>query len=273
MCLIAFAWRVHPRYPLILAANRDEFHERPSEPLAEWPEAPAVYGGRDLRGGGSWLGLKANGRLAAVTNVREASAPEFGLLSRGALTAAFLSGRLGAAASARQLMHKASQYGPFNLLLYDGTHLVWASNRPEPRWSLVEPGVHALSNAALDTPWPKTQKLGAALSAWLAEGQETPEAARKPLFAALGDVQQAPDEELPDTGVGTEMERFLSSPFISGTRYGTRASSLVLVGAEQAYFEERRYGPEGLRMGVNKLSVPLTLKRAAVRRPPGSPPR
>lgn len=250
MCLIALAWRAHPRYPLIVVANRDEFHDRPAAPLAEWPDAPGLYGGRDLRAGGAWLALGAGGRLAAVTNVREPPPPSAGLRSRGALATGFLRGAMPAPVAAQGLMAEAAGFGAFNLLLSDGESLSYASNRPEPRWQPVAPGVHGLSNAGLNTPWPKTLRLRAALQAWLDQGQTELE----PLFGALADTRTPDDAELPDTGVGLAMERLLAPPFIRSARYGTRASSVVLVGPEGWRFEERRFGPDGLALGRSVLA-------------------
>lgn len=250
MCLIALAWRAHPRYPLVLAGNRDEFHDRPSAPLANWPDAPGVHGGRDLRAGGGWLALSAAGRLAAVTNVRE-PVPGASLRSRGALVTQFLTGRDGATDAARALMPQAAAYGAFNLLLYDGADLSYAGNRPQPHWQAVAPGLHGLSNAALDTPWPKTLRLRGALADWCAAGDDDPQ----PLFAALADTAPPEEATLPDTGIGLAHERFLATPFIRGPAYGTRASSLVLFDADGGWrFEERRFGPAGREDGVTVLA-------------------
>ena len=250
MCLIALAWRAHPRYPLVLAGNRDEFHDRPSAPLAAWPDAPGIHGGRDLRAGGGWLAL-SRGRLAAVTNVREIL-PGAGQRSRGALVAGFLAGRTaGAEAAAIALQADAPHYGGFNLLLYDGAALVYAGNRPQPHWQAVLPGVHGLSNATLDTPWPKTLRLQAAMRQWIAAGQDDVE----PLFAALADTAPPDDADLPDTGVGLPRERLLGPPFIRGPVYGTRAASVVRFGSDGSWqFEERRFGPDGRADGVTRLS-------------------
>lgn len=256
MCLIAFAWRVHPRYPLILVANRDEFHERPSAPLAEWPDAPGVYGGRDLRAGGGWLALDRRGRLAAVTNVREPQTPAAGLRSRGALVSQYLLGTAGATAAAGTLHAEAARFGAFNLLLFDGLELSYSGNRPAPHWRPVPAGVHGLSNASLDSPWPKSLRLCAALERWLALGEGAGAHSLEPLFAALADRSPAEDGQLPDTGIGREAERVLAPPFIAGSRYGTRCSSLILIGAEGWRFEERRFGPDGLALGSTVLEWP-----------------
>ncbi len=246
MCLIALAYHQHPRYPLVLVGNRDEFHARPAEPLFVWGDGSDVIGGRDAQAGGTWLGVTAEGRLGAVTNVREPQSPPPGLRSRGGLIPDFFqqSGQT-AAAAAEKLLSEAAHYGPFNLLLYDGSSLCIAGNRPTPHWQPLSPGVHTLSNAALDTPWPKTERLKAALQQWLDAGSTEPSA----LFAALADETPAPDAELPDTGVGLALERMLATPFIRGAAYGTRASSVVLIGADDFSFEERRFGPNGTALG------------------------
>lgn len=250
MCLIALAWRAHPRYSLVLAANRDEFHDRPSAALAEWPDAPGLYGGRDLRAGGSWLALAANGRLAAVTNVREPDLSA-GQRSRGALVSQYLCSRDSATAAAEGLMAEAARYGAFNLLLFDGQALSYASNRPQPRWQPVTPGVHGLSNATLDTPWPKTLRLQTAMARWSAAGDDDAET----LFAALADAEAPADAELPDTGVGLARERLLAPPFIRGPVYGTRASALLRIAEDGHWqFEERRFAADGLAAGMVQLS-------------------
>jgi uncharacterized protein with NRDE domain len=248
MCLIAFAWNAHPRYPLILVANRDEFHARPTAPLAPWVDAPDVIGGRDLQEGGGWLALnRARPRLAAVTNVREPTvipAPR----SRGALVRDYLTGDDCAVSFAELIRVEGNDYGPFNLLLWDGEDLIYATNRLKPRWETVPSGVYGLSNGGFDAPWPKACRLTAALRSWIsgvdAVGETEPDF--EPLFAALADDAIAADAELPNTGVGIEMERRLSPPFIRGSAYGTRASSVVLIDqGGHAVFVERSFGPDG----------------------------
>lgn len=252
MCLIAVAWRMHPRYRLILAANRDEFHARPSLPLAEWQDAPQIVGGRDALHGGSWLALRGR-RLAAVTNVRRP--PEQDGRSRGALVADFVRSDAHAAAAMGALADEAAQYRPFNLLIHDGDTLAFASNRPDasggPGFAMrtSDPGIHGVSNGALDAPWPKTAMLMAKLGEWVASSAavlpagEAPDL--EPLFAALADTTLAADDRLPDTGIGLERERFLSPAFIAHPTYGTRASTVVLIAEDHAEIVERRFGPEG----------------------------
>lgn len=240
MCLIAFAWNVHPRWRLVLAGNRDEFHARPTAPLARWADAP-VIAGRDLEAGGTWLGVSAAGRCGVVTNVRDPLAPQDGR-SRGLLVTDWLRGDAGAAVHAQALRAVAADYRPFNLLTFGARDAFYLGNRPRPRAQAVEPGVHGLSNADFNTPWPKTRRLMERLRAWLDQGGDDV----APLFAALADGQPAPDDELPDTGIGRERERRLSAAFIGGTEYGTRASTVVLIGrAGDGRIVERRFGPGG----------------------------
>lgn len=236
MCLIAFAIETDPARPLLLAANRDEFFDRPTEPLHRWalPDGTGVVAGRDLRDGGTWLGMSETGRVAMLTNVRSAN-PGPGRRSRGELTTRWLQ----ASGGVDDLLSgiDASDYGGFNLVVGDLATGFWAwiSNRDpalphsEQPHRLhrrrLDPGVYGLSNAALDTPWPKTQRLKRALGDALAAGPD-PET---PLVAALADRDTRPLSELPATGVPAELERALSSPFVdmADRGYGTR-SSLVL---------------------------------------------
>jgi uncharacterized protein with NRDE domain len=258
MCLIAFAWNAHPRYTLVLAANRDEQHERPTAAAGRWDDAPDVYGGRDLRQGGSWLALNRNRRLAAVTNVREPVRLE-GLKSRGQLVRDFVVGDGCAVTEAELRRMDGSDYGPFNLLLWDGLELVLASNRPEPAWTTLSSGIHGISNGAVDEPWPKVRRLTARLRSWLeAQPATAATADPSPLFAALADSETAPDAELPDTGVGIEAERRLSPPFIRGSAYGTRASTVLLIGRDgRASLVERNFGPEGVDAGERRIDLQL----------------
>ena len=261
MCLIALAWRAHPRWRLVLAANRDEFHARPTLPLARWTDTPAVVGGRDALHGGGWLALRG-ARLAAVTNVRRP--PEREGRSRGELVADLVRADAPATHALDALAGAAPGFRPFNLLVHDGETLGFATNLPgAPRagedgrafaMRLLAPGVHGVSNGDLDAPWPKTARLMARLDAWLRSADaagDAPDLA--PLFDALADPAAAPDDALPDTGVGLELERLLSPAFIRGARYGTRASTVVLIGAGEARIVERRFGPDGVFEGETDL--------------------
>ena len=180
--------------------------------------------GRDLQAGGTWLGVTAAGRCAVVTNVRDPQASLAGW-SRGLLVSDYLTDSRGASAQAQTLLAKAASYRPFNLLLFDAQAALFLGNHPQPHGRALDPGVHALSNADLDTPWPKTCAIRQRLQAWVARAGDDP----LPLLAALADEQIAADDKLPDTGIGLERERWLSSAFVRGERYGTRASTLVAI--------------------------------------------
>ena len=241
MCLIAFAWNVHPRWRLVLVGNRDEFHARPSAGLARWEDAP-IIAGRDLRAGGTWLGVTPAGRCAVVTNVR---APQVvpGTRSRGALARDYLAGTDSADAHAAKLLDEAATYGAFNLLLFDADSAWLVGNHPRPHRRPLDAGVHALSNAALDTPWPKVCALDAHLRAWLAAGGVDP----LTLLELLRDEHVAADAELPDTGIGIERERWLAPAFVRGREYGTRASTVVAIAHDgRGLIVEHRFAADGM---------------------------
>lgn len=259
MCLIAVAWRSHRRYPLVLIANRDESHARASAAAGFDPDAPEVYGGRDLVQGGSWLQVSTRGRLAAVTNVRAGRNPEAKPRSRGWLVRDFVRGDRGAAEFASALEKTGGEYGRFNLMLWNGEALEFASNHPRATRLTVPPGLHAMSNGAFDAQWPKSGHATRSLAAWLESAQSYSDAvdsaALEPLFNALADTTVAPDGLLPDTGVGQELERALSPPFVSGESYGTRCSSVVLVAPDLFVFAERRFGPMAAPAGESLMTL------------------
>lgn len=229
MCLIAFAVAPTPGLALVVLANRDERLERATERMHAWRDGSGVIAGIDREAGGTWLGAHAaRGRFAAITNVRDVAdlrPREPGERSRGSLVSGFLladdgAEMLGAAAAREREMRG------FNLLLTDRAGTYWASNRGgEP--TRVSPGVHGLSNAFLDTPWPKVERAKAALRGVLAGARAEP--SLESLFAILEDDTHPPDELLPDTGVGLELERALSPIRIAMPGYGTRSSTVVLV--------------------------------------------
>ena len=231
MCLIAIAWQAHPDQPLVVAANRDEWRDRPAVPARWWDDHPQLLAGRDLQAGGTWMGITRGRRFAAVTNFRDPSDRRSTALSRGTLVAEFLLGTGTPQAYLRELAGRAAQYNGFNLLVSDGTSLLYFGSR-EGEVREVEPGVHALSNHLLDEPWPKVRRARAALASALGSGDE-------PLFAMLSDTAPGPDDQLPDTGVGLERERLLSPILITGPDYGTRASTVLRAGRNGARFEER----------------------------------
>ena len=250
MCLIAFAWRAHPRWPLVMIANRDEFHARPTAAADFLADAPDVFGGVDLRAGGSWLLVSKRRRLAAITNVRVGLSPETAPRSRGELVKAFALSDVGAPEFIASIAPRAHEYGRFNLLLWDCESLHSVGNHPDFHAEEVAPGLHALSNANLDEDWPKARRAKQALSAWMSE-QATSAASpdTEPLFAALADTALASDAELPDTGVGLELERRLSPPFVLGDTYGTRCSTVVLASCDGIEMSERRFGANQALLG------------------------
>ncbi len=237
MCLIVLAYRHHPDFPLVFAANRDEFYDRPAAPAAFWDDAPDLLAGRDLRAGGTWCGLTRAGRFGAVTNYRDLRRRVEGGPSRGRLVPAFLQGTQAPPEFLEELAGENASYDGFNLLVGDRASVGYYSNREE-KVRRLGPGVYGLSNHLLDTPWPKVERAREAMTALLAEGP--PEL--DPLFALLADDQRAPDEALPDTGVGHAMERMLSSVFITSPGYGTRASTVFWVDRDgHATFAERTF--------------------------------
>lgn len=247
MCLIVVGWRVHPDYPLVVAANRDEFYVRPSSPIAHWPDATQVIGGLDLEAGGTWLGITESGRFAAVTNVREPAMAK-GERSRGALTRDFLT----ADASAEDFAAKidGGRYSGFNLLLGDGESLVYCSNR-DGRPRRLAPGIYGLSNHLLDSPWPK---LVAARERFAAALPGLPDEAA--FFELLADQTIVADENLPATGVPIEWERLLSAIFVKSENYGTRASTLVWQGADGTVtIHEQSFGPNGQALQSSVIST------------------
>ena len=252
MCLIAFAWRAHPRWRLVLAGNRDEFHARPTAPLAPWDEAPQILAGRDLEAGGTWAGVGPLGRASVITNVRDMTADHSGI-SRGLLVADYLGSTIPAREHAIELMASARDYRPFNLLTFDRDDAYYLGNHPGARAQLVDTGIHGLSNADFNAPWPKTRALVHRLTDWIAEGKGDDTEA---LFAMLSDQGRWPDDLLPDTGIGIERERILSSAFIVGENYGTRASTVVLIDHDdRTIIAERRFGPNGVPEGETRLEL------------------
>lgn len=246
MCIILLAHKAHRDYPLILAANRDEAYARPAAPAAFWDDHPNVYGGRDLDKGGSWLALTLSGKVAAVTNFRNGKPAPVAPRSRGELVSGFLSGSEGAETNLERVKSQGDQYGGFILIAGTIEALYWLSNRGAGV-EKITPGVHGLSNHLLNTPWPKIRRSKQAVEALLGAGEAELTAG---LFELLADRNEASDHELPDTGVGLQRERELSAVFIRGERYGTRASTVILVDRNGgAYFIERSFGAGGAPLG------------------------
>lgn len=246
MCLILLAWRVHPEFPLVFAGNRDEAYERPSAAAGFWADDPRIFGGRDLEKGGTWLGMTRTGRLAAVTNYRDGRAARVAPRSRGELTAAFLRGTDEPRAYLEGVEARGSDYGGYTLVVSDLERMVCISNRGRSIEEIA-PGIHGLSNHLLDTPWPKVTRGKERLSR-LMKADES--GLIRGLFDVLEDRTVAPDAELPDTGVGLPRERELSCAFVAGERYGTRASTVLLLSRnDEVVCVERRFGARGAPQG------------------------
>lgn len=240
MCVLFLALGAHPAHRLVLAGNRDEAHARPTAGLARWSDAPHVLAGRDLEAGGTWLGVTDVGRWATVTNVRDPASVRPDVRSRGALVADFLRGDASPADYAARVQAERDATNGFNLLVGDGAEVWIASSRRDA--GRLAPGIYGLSNDTLDTPWPKLVRGRAAFSEAL-----EPERLDPPdLLAFLADETLADDADLPETGVGRDIERVLSPLFIRGLRYGTRASTALLIG-DSVRIAEQTWGPDGAR--------------------------
>lgn len=248
MCLILLAWQAHADYPLVVAANRDEFFRRRTASAAFWPDKPNVLAGRDLEAGGTWLGVNRQGHFAALTNYREGGRQRPDAPSRGALVSDYLAGEGDAQPDAERylaaLQEKGGQYNGFNLFVGDGRRLGYYSNSNSGvRW--LPPGLYGLSNHLLDTPWPKLASAKRAFAGALAG---LPAAA--PFFELLADREIVPDTHLPETGVPLAWERTLSAIFVASPDYGTRASTLLTVHRSgRIELSERGFGPAGEPLG------------------------
>ena len=242
MCLIFAAWRVHPDYPLVVAANRDEFFARGTASAEFWLDALQILAGRDLEAGGTWMGLTRGGRFAALTNYRDPAQMRSGTPSRGGLVAGYLTGADSPEAYLRRTAAMGRECNGYNLLVGDHNELWWSSNvAGETR--RLEPGIYGLSNHLLDTPWPK---VGAGKTALSAAIDELPH--EHGLFELLRDASIHPDEELPRTGVPLDWERLLSAAFVNSPTYGTRSSTILIRdSAGRVVFDEQTWLPGALR--------------------------
>jgi uncharacterized protein with NRDE domain len=249
MCLLVLAWNVHPRYRLALAANRDEFHARPAAPL-EWWARPRMLGGRDVQAGGTWLAVGPDGRFGVVTNYRDLQGPLAGAPSRGGLIPTFLDSAESARGFASQLAPEATRYSGFNLLIGDASNLCYVANRTDRSVRELDSGVAGLSNHLLDTPWPKLMRTRARFERLLAGDNLSV----NELFAMLTDSQPTEDSELPNSELPRELERALSAPFIVNERYGTRCSTVLLIGHDGGVvISEQCYDPRGRITGRERF--------------------
>jgi len=247
MCVLAFAWKAHPRWQLLVAGNRDELHARPAAPLDRWAASDHLLAGRDLLSGGTWLGVSERGRFAVVTNLRGFGSPVAGLASRGALVTDYLAGQ---GDHADPLTADLSMFNPVNLIVADGSGAHFLSNRPETLRSVLASGLYGLSNGQLDEPWPKTMRLKSRLLDWITGTATDPEL----LFDGLH------EEVLPDVGLDPHIpsdiaQEPLHSPiFIRNPVYGTRCSTVVAIDAEgHGVMMERRFAANGEETGRTTL--------------------
>jgi uncharacterized protein with NRDE domain len=259
MCLILFAWQAHPRYPLVVAANRDEFHDRPTAAAEFWEESPDILAGRDIQAGGTWLGVSRSGRFAAISNYREplykASPLEY---SRGHLVRDFLLDDSTPASHAKQVQTLGEHYRGFNLLVGDSNDLFYVSNRKQGTVS-VSAGSHGLSNHLLDTDWPKVHSGRERLNALLLEEQVDPDA----LLEMLADQGAVSPTRLTIEELQSEPENVTRRTFISSPVYGTRSSTVLLVDhSGEITFVERQFDADSKPTGTrsHKFSTGLSWK-------------
>jgi uncharacterized protein with NRDE domain len=244
MCLILVAWRAHPDFPLVVAANRDEFFARPTAPAGWWGEAPDILAGRDLQAGGTWLGVNRRGVFAGLTNFRDPSRQRPDAPSRGALVAEGLAGGAPVAERLAWLARHGGAYNGFNLIFSDGRELA-VHESVSGNGQVLGPGIYGLSNHLLDTPWPKVVAAKSRLHTAL---ESLPDTAA--LLALLRDDRPAPDDALPRTGVSLEWERLLSAAFIRAPGYGTRSSTVILTDrAGRVTFQEWSWNEAGSQIG------------------------
>ena len=250
MCLIAWHWQPDHETPLLLLGNRDEFYARPTKRLQWWSDMP-VLAGRDLQAGGTWLGVNRRGQLAALTNYRDPLNNRGNAPSRGALVTDFLTGDRSSSTYLNELAGRCADYNPFNLLVFDGQHLMGLESR-HARVRAMAPGTGAVSNADFDTPWPKLSRLHGSLEAALATQLTTD----TELLTWLHNDQQALDVDLPSTGLEMGLERALSAAFINTPSYGTRASSIVRIGRHEVSFREESFHAAGPIASERQVFIP-----------------
>ncbi|ARK23414.1 hypothetical protein SporoP37_01035 [Sporosarcina sp. P37] len=249
MCLLAFQLQSHPKYKLVLMANRDEAYGRPTAPANFWSDHPEILAGRDMEQMGTWLGINKRGKVAALTNYRDFTLPETGKLSRGHIVSSYLQSDVKAAEFMELLHINRGDYAGCNVLAGSAEELYYYSTIGQSIKRLTS-GTHGLSNAFLDTPWPKVNKTKALLADYL---QQTNEIDPEILFAMMQRAERFPPEQLPDTGVGEELESLLSSIFITSEDYGTRCTTVLTIDSDDyVQFEERTY-TNGIFTGTQKF--------------------
>lgn len=252
MCLLIFAHQVSPQFPLVLAANRDEFHARPTRPSQFWNEHPGLLAGKDLEQGGTWMGITREGRFAAVTNYRDPDQTRQAPRSRGELPLQFLTGRQSPEEYLEALASRAGQYAGFNLLVGDAGALWYFANNGRSHPRELAPGLYGLSNANLDTPWPKVELGKARLQALLDDGQLEAEH----IASLVADTHTARPEALARLGMETDMEEMLSAQFIITPGYGTRSTTALRMDADgQIHWAEESFDEHGRATGKVELAL------------------
>jgi uncharacterized protein with NRDE domain len=252
MCLLVVAYRCHPEFPLIVAANRDEFFRRPTASAQFWDEQPNVLAGRDLEQGGTWMGVSKHARFAALTNVRDPKSFRSGKQSRGIIVSNFLAGVSSPSDFLENLARESDDYNGFNLICGTVEKLFYFSSITKTIIALA-PGLHGLSNDQLNTPWPKVMRAKQKMKLAL---QDKSDALEHDLFSLLSDGTIATDRDLPDTGVGLEKERWLSPIFIRAEEYGTRCSTLLLSKANGAIqYIERSFDADSDSNTLRRFSI------------------
>lgn len=255
MCLLVAAWHAHPEYRLVIAANRDEFHARPTAPLGAWNDTAGIVAGRDLQANGTWLAVDARARFGSVTNFREFGRRRRSAPSRGGLIPSFLERPGSAQDYLRELETDAPGYAGFNLLLADETTLWYASNRADQFALPLSPGIYGLSNEFLDTPWPKLLRVKARFSD-LIRTPVRPHELFESLFTVLADREPADSAMLPDSDLSPELARKLSAPFVLDPVYGTRCSTVLAIGHDGAVtLAERSFDAQGQQSGITEHAL------------------
>lgn len=247
MCLITFNWQPNSDQPLVMAGNRDEFHQRPARPAQFWEAHPNMLAGQDLEAGGTWMGVTRSGRFAALTNVRRLPAPYKGTISRGKLVSDYLTSEIEAETYLNEIAKHPKDYDGFNLVIGTPQACWYYSNYSENGPQKLEPGLYGLSNHLLNSPWPKVEHAKQSLKRWL-DTQDSLEN----LSTLLNRRDTFPDDQLPDTGIGQTWERMLSAPFIVSPEYGTRAGTGLIIGRENIQWMETSFNTNGDPVGVVK---------------------
>ncbi|GJQ64286.1 MAG: hypothetical protein SCALA702_33390 [Melioribacteraceae bacterium] len=236
MCLITFRFDPESEFPLLMAANRDEFYDRPAKTAHHWDDNPSIFAGRDLKAGGTWMGVNKSGRFAALTNFRDGNDKRTFNSSRGNLVTRFLEGVDTVAEFSRYLLKTRNDFAGYNIIFYENNSIRYFSNKL-PEVLILKPGIYGLSNATLDIPWEKVKKAKSAMGKYIKGNCGDDEI----LFSILKDETKAEDQLLPETGVPFEWEKLLSSPFIRSEIYGTRLSTIVKMNSSEYRITELNY--------------------------------